>query len=218
MKTVRLSRTLKWDIVRAADKKFEAANPTKNYPDAGYEVLVNNKIIEKTEKTKAIWKEIWGTNMQLSQCTEVRLTANWQAEPDEDGYQKEEYRSYTISIPPVELPHFMCSYGDVVKIDVGPTDPVLIQCMAVEDYNSKLEGQKRDQRNSVEGVMRRFSTLNQLMKAAPYIKDLVPQDKITKMHEVDDRSGRRAELAEIADEELQGLRETLLEDSLLGDD
>lgn len=218
MKTVRLSRTLKWDIVRAADKKFEAANPTKNYPDAGYEVLVNNKIIEKTEKTKAIWKEIWGTDMQLSRCTEVRLSAKWQTEPDEDDYQKEEYRSYTLSIPPVELPHFMCSYGDVVKIDVGPTDPVLIQCMAVEDYNSKLEGQKRDQRNSVEGVMRRFSTLNQLMKAAPYIKDLVPQDKITKMHEVDDRSGRRAELAEIADEELQGLRETLLEDSLLGDD
>jgi hypothetical protein len=218
MKTVRLSRTLKWDISRAADKKFEAANPTKNYPDAGYEVLVNNKIIEKTEKTKAIWKEIWGTDMQLSRCTEVRLSAKWQTEPDEDDYQKEEYRSYTLSIPPVELPHFMCSYGDVVKIDVGPTDPVLIQCMAVEDYNSKLEGQKRDQRNSVEGVMRRFSTLNQLMKAAPYIKDLVPQDKITKMHEVDDRSGRRAELAEIADEELQGLRETLLEDSLLGDD
>ena len=50
MKTVRLTRTLKWDISRAADKKFEAANPTKNYPDAGYEVLVNNKIIENKIK------------------------------------------------------------------------------------------------------------------------------------------------------------------------
>lgn len=218
MKTVRLSRALKWDILRAAEKKFEAANPTKDYPDAGYEVLVNNKIIEKTEKTKAVWKEIWDTDMQLNRCTEVRLSAKWQTEPDEDDYQKEEYRSYTLSIPPVELPHFMCSYGDTVKIDVGPTDSVLIQCMAVEDYNTKLYKQKIEQRNSVEGVMDRFSTLNQLMKAAPYIKDLVPQDKITKMHEVDDRSGRRAELAEIADEELQGLRETLLEGSLLGDD
>jgi len=38
------------------------------------------------------------------------------------------------------------------------------------------------------------------------------------MHEVDDRTARRKELAEIADNELQDLRETLLEDALLGDD
>ena len=64
--------------------------------------------------------------------------------------------------------------------------------------------------------MERFSTLNQLLKAAPYMKDLVPQDKLTKMYEKDDRSGRRAELAEVAENELQDLRETLLEDALLG--
>ena len=38
------------------------------------------------------------------------------------------------------------------------------------------------------------------------------------MYEKDDRSGRRAELAEVADSELQELREVLLEDALLGDD
>ena len=37
------------------------------------------------------------------------------------------------------------------------------------------------------------------------------------MHEKDDRSGRRAELDEVADTELSELRETLLEDALLGD-
>ena len=40
---------------------------------------------------------------------------------------------------------------------------------------------------------------------------------LQKMHEKDDRSGRRAELAEVADTELSELRETLLEDALLGD-
>ena len=38
------------------------------------------------------------------------------------------------------------------------------------------------------------------------------------MHEVDDRSGRRAQQAELADSELSELREVLLEDALLGDD
>ena len=65
--------------------------------------------------------------------------------------------------------------------------------------------------------MGRFSTLNQLLKAAPYMQDLIPNEKLQKMHEKDDRSGRRAELAEVADTELSELRETLLEDALLGD-
>ena len=56
------------------------------------------------------------------------------------------------------------------------------------------------------------------MKAAPYMKDLVPQERIQKMHEKDDRTGRRQEQAEIADTELAELREVLLEDALLGDD
>jgi hypothetical protein len=38
------------------------------------------------------------------------------------------------------------------------------------------------------------------------------------MYEKDDRTARRQELAEVADNELQDLRETLLEDALLGDD
>ena len=75
-----------------------------------------------------------------------------------------------------------------------------------------------DRKAKLEEVMHRFSTLNQLLKAAPYIKDLVPQEKLTKMYEKDDRSARRKELAEVADNELQDLREVLLEDALLGDD
>ena len=39
----------------------------------------------------------------------------------------------------------------------------------------------KDQTVKLEDVMDRFSTLNQLIKAAPYIKDLVPQEKLTKM-------------------------------------
>ena len=46
----------------------------------------------------------------------------------------------------------------------------------------------------------------------------MPQEKLTKMYEKDDRTGRRQELAELADDQLQGLREVILEDALLGDD
>jgi hypothetical protein len=85
-------------------------------------------------------------------------------------------------------------------------------------FNDNLYTKKREYVENIRTVLNRFSSLNQLMKAAPYIKDLVPQEKIQKMHEKDDRTGRRQEQAEIADTELAELREVLLEDALLGDD
>ena len=56
------------------------------------------------------------------------------------------------------------------------------------------------------------------MKVRPYIKDCVPQDRLQKMHEKDDRSERVKQQADLAENELSELREVLLEDALLGDD
>ena len=128
-------------------------------------------------------------------------------------------RLTTITMPTTtcEVPRFITSY-DTVELDVSPTDADIVAAYQVQTYNDDLRQKRRDHTLKLSLVMDRFSTLNQLLKAAPYVKDLVPQEKITKMHEVDDRSGRRAALAEIANDELQDLRETLLEDALLGDD
>ena len=85
-------------------------------------------------------------------------------------------------------------------------------------FNDNLHVKQNAYIRNIREVLDRFSTLNQLLKAAPYVKDLVPQDRLQKMHEKDDRSGRRQEQAEIAENELSELREVLLEDALLGDD
>ena len=90
--------------------------------------------------------------------------------------------------------------------------------MTIENYNKDLSEKESTQIRQLRTAMGNFSTLNQLLKAAPYVKDLVPQEKLTKMYEKDDRTGRRQELAELADDQLQGLREVILEDALLGDD
>ena len=99
-----------------------------------------------------------------------------------------------------------------------PDNATFLQCVEVEMYNDRIYEKRREYIQNIRNVLDRFSTLNQLMTAAPYIKDLVPQERIQKMHEVDDRTGRRKEQIEIADTELSELREVLLEDALLGDD
>jgi len=217
MKTVRLSQDLKWTISRNAEAKYKNANPLKPYPDHGYALMQERNIVTNTERTSALFKDIWGMQMPTSTVNEVVMTSNFSAEPDEDGYVESTYRQYKFQIQDTEVPHMLSTYG-TIKLEVKPDHPTFVECVGIENYNDSLRKEQNNQRRTLETVMERFSTLNQLLKAAPYLKDLVPQDKITKMHEVDDRSGRRKELAELADGELQGMRETLLESSLLGDD
>ena len=218
MKTVRLSRNLQEDITRVAEAKFKNANPEKEYPQDGYSVMQRLGVIDKTERTKKMFSEIWDRTlpMQNVDCIQLRSEA---VEADDDGEGNDYTRSlsYTLRCPPTEVPKFLCYY-DELRLDVPCDDPTIVECMAIENYNTDLRNKKRTYVRQLEDVMYKFSTLNQLLKAAPYIKDLVPQEKLTKMYEKDDRSGRRAELAEVADSELQGLREVLLEDALLGDD
>ena len=218
MKTVRLSRNLQDDIRRSAEAKYKNANPEKEYPQDGYSVMQRLGVIDKTERTKKMFNDIWDRTlpMQNVDCIQLRSEA---VEADDDGEGNDYTRnlSYTLRCPPTDVPKFLCYY-DELRLDVPCDDPTIVECMTIENYNKDLRNKKRNYVRQLEDVMYKFSTLNQLLKAAPYIKDLVPQEKLTKMYEKDDRSGRRAELAEVADSELQELREVLLEDALLGDD
>jgi len=224
MKTVRLSRQLKWDITKAAEKKFDNANPQQQLPDDGYAVVTRLGIVDKIEATKKMFTSIWSTELPMRDVDYVKIEAdipgdhpnNPYGSDDDSGMEREVY--YKLNLPAgFKAPQFL-SYYETMTVPVLHTDPTLIECMIADNYNEDLRKKRREHTLKLDLVMDRFSTLNQLLKAAPYVKDLVPQEKITKMHEVDDRSGRRAALAEIANDELQELRETLLEDALLGDD
>ena len=219
MKTVRLSRNLQEDITHVAETKFKNANPEKEYPQDGYSVMQRLGVIDKTERTKKMFADIWDRTLPMQNVDNIKLRSE---AVEEDNYVDGENAyarslSYTLRCPPTDVPKFLCYYDDL-RLDVPCDDPTIVECMAIENFNSDLRQKRRNYVRQLEDVMYKFSTLNQLLKAAPYIRDLVPQDKLTKMHEVDDRSGRRAELAEVADTELQELREVLLEDALLGDD
>ena len=219
MKTVRLSRNLQEDITRVAETKFKNANPEKEYPQDGYSVMQRLGVIDKTERTKKMFADIWERTLPTQSIDSIQLRSEAVEEEDDNGEVSSYTRkmSYTLRCPPTDVPKFLCYYDDL-RLDVPCDDPTIVECITIENFNSDLRQKRRNYVRQLEDVMYKFSTLNQLLKAAPYIRDLVPQDKLTKMHEVDDRSGRRAELAEVADTELQELREVLLEDALLGGD
>jgi len=161
---------------------------------------------------KESFKNIWGYDMPMRTVNYVKLVCEY---TNEEGYDK--YTSLNMPTTTCEMPRFLTSY-DTVELDVEPTDADIVAAYQVQTYNEDLRQKRRDHTSKLDMVMDRFSTLNQLLKAAPYMKDVVPQDKLQKMHEKDDRSGRVTAQAELADNELSELREVLLEDALLGDD
>ena len=216
MKTVRLSERLKEDILEAAEKKIKNTTPDKDYPVDGYKVLDEHGVIDKVNRTQHAFIDIWGYQMKVDEIDQVEIQSEIST-IDNDGDEDKHTKTYRLSCSPIDVPAFMSDYG-TFKLKVPPTDSTFVECITVENYNSDLRRKLYDRKAKLEEVMSRFSTLNQLLKAAPYMKDLVPQDKLTKMYEKDDRTARRQELAEVADNELQDLRETLLEDALLGDD
>ena len=213
MKTVRLSEQLKRDIRRAAEQKFDNANPKKSYPTDGMQLFIDQGYQQKVDTTTQQFKDVWGYEMPTDVATELVI-----ASTVIDGAENESKRSYTLQLPDITIPRVVMSYSDRMSVVVEPDNPTFLQCVEVEMFNDRIYEKKREYLQNIRNVLDRFSTLNQLLKAAPYIKDLVPQERIQKMHEKDDRTGRRQEQAEIAETELSELREVLLEDALLGDD
>lgn len=216
MKTVRLSQSLKTDIRRAAEAKYKTANPRKEYPQDGMQLFIDLGYQQKIDATLKHFKDVWGYDMPTETCNDLAISSSVTkvAEGEEHEYEK----SYTLNLPGVPVPSVLVRYGDTMRVKVDPDNPTFLQCVEVEMFNDNLHVKQNAYIRNIREVLDRFSTLNQLLKAAPYVKDLVPQDRLQKMHEKDDRSGRRQEQAEIAENELSELREVLLEDALLGDD
>ena len=213
MKTVRLSENLKRDIRRAAEQKFNNANPQKDYPKDGMQLFIDEGYQQKIDTTMQQFKDLWGYDMPTSVADELQISSLVI-----DRAENETKKSFNLQLPSITVPRVVMSYSDRMTVTVMPDNPTFLQCVEVEMYNDRIYEKRREYIQNIRNVLDRFSTLNQLMKAAPYIKDLVPQERIQKMHEVDDRTGRRKEQIEIADTELSELREVLLEDALLGDD
>tara|TARA_B100000927_G_scaffold177651_1_gene143083 strand:+ start:1635 stop:2312 length:678 start_codon:yes stop_codon:yes gene_type:complete len=225
MKTVRLSEQLKHDIKRKAIDKFEKANPKQTYPADGAKLFTKYGIADKVLRTKAAFKEIWDRDVPMDSVERIQLSSTametrkqWDHEKEDYVEQQEESNfTFTLNIPITKIPSFMVNYSDF-KLEVPPDDETFIECYQVQVANDNLSSELSAFRRNIQETLDKFHTLNQLLKAAPYIKDLVPEDRLQRMYEKDDRGKRVKQQAEMADNELSDLREVLLEDKLLGDD
>lgn len=225
MATVRMSERLIGDIKDKARRKFANTNPSKELPSSlGEKVADDHDLTNKALATFKFLNEQWQGLYKETLFDYDRIIVTGE-ETYIDRYGDEDVRSLEFTLElntPRQAPGFIVksSYGGAgyMKVVLPYNDPVMAECIAVQNYNKDLSDKKYDFINNLENTIRKFTTLNQALKAAPAIKDLVPQVSIDTVYKKDDRTRRAAELAEIADAELTDLKEILLTDSLLGDD
>ena len=220
MKTVRLSESLKSEIRENAKKKFKAANPEREYPRDGMQIFTDEGYQDKINATVKHFKETWGYDCPMESVDTLAIRARWEEEQDDgegNTHVKEHDESFNLNLPDIKVPTFLCRYREM-NVEVEADNAVFLECMEVRMQNKNTRDRLWDEDYKLKNVLDEFATLNQLMKSASWLQPLIPAERLQKMHEKDDRGERVKHQAELADNELSSLRETILEDALLGDD
>ena len=225
MKTVRLSGSLLQDIRSNIKNAFTRVNPEKEYPsDEGFQVLERHGIVEKLEKTRLHMQELWGEDYYLKErtCEGIAISCEVDTNVDDDGHMQTEKRSYNLNVPSMKVPAFLLgeSYYDTrLNVAVSSDDPTFVKCQEVRMFNEDRHRKQQDQIRQFNNLIdeHNLTTLNQLLKAAPWLEAHVPADRLQKMNEKDERVKREQQQREYAEDAMSDIRETLLEDKLTGD-
>lgn len=224
MSTVRMSSKLLDQIESKAGDKFDNTNSRKEYPPELAEQLCDEfSLTDKANETLAWLNAKWQGLRQEKMYSYNKLDITVEAQEIEDTDTYGGRMRFGLDLPtPRQAPGFIVkqNYSDMgyLKLKLSPSHPVVAQCKAIDDFNESLGTRRYEFKRNIYKTMQQFTTLNQALKAAPAVKDLVPQDAIDKVYKKEDRRARQAELATIAEEQLQDLKEILLTDALLGDD
>tara|TARA_R100001463_G_scaffold43596_1_gene90939 strand:+ start:3272 stop:3937 length:666 start_codon:yes stop_codon:yes gene_type:complete len=219
MATVRMADYRKRDIVKKAENKWDEVNPKRGYDPSVGEALFTEKLSKNIEKYEAFMEENFPElDVKQSEISElsIRFTKATEEEDQEDAYD-----TYRGSVPLTtykNVPKALTTGYDTVELTLPPTHEAVIHYLDVKNFNESLDTRQYEYRTKIKDMLDKFPTLNQALRAFPSLEKLCDAEDVRKVHQKVDRTARRNELQEIAEEEGQELKEILLTSSLLGDD
>ena len=234
MATVRMSEYLKHDIVQRFRSLWEKTTPYPKPETKDGDALYNTHIMPHMDKIESVISTCLGSIMPEDDNKGYKVTSNsnqmralapldLKNASGEVIYEPDEL--VTISIPLSKERKFpiLASrnsyYVDDPLFTFSRADQNFNNiCVALETKREMQDGLERKVRK-VRNLLENFTTLNQALKAWPAISKLVPEDKIAKVHEKQQRKRKEAQRKEMADEVVvdNDLNQTILTASLMGD-
>ena len=243
MATVRMADYLRHKIVTRFKELYDKSNPPIEqqpyHGDKLYETLISGKVQKLTEQVEESFGDLIDTNDLLMKTDQLKLQTNimlydYEREFDEvkdtHFYKiKEKFRENEVIEVPLSSSVEMFAkkdryYSEIISLNADSENISELAKEYIEKIkkNHQQESKRKAKRyidsEKVDETLLQFTTLNQALKAWPALSKLVPQDKISKVHERQQRKRKeQQQRSKVAPVE-QNLNKTILTASLLGDD
>jgi len=243
MATVRMADYLRHNIVKKFKELYDKSNPPieqKAYHgDKLYETLLSGKIEKLNQQIVESFGNILELNELLMETDTLKIKTDMMLYDSEREYDevknthfykiKEKFRDDVEIEVPLSSKSLMFVqkeryYEAPAAIYVDNADIP----DAAKEYIEKIKKNHQDESyryakkyidsEKVDETLLQFTTLNQALKAWPALSKLVPQDKISKVHEKQQRKRKEQQQRSKVKPVEQNLNKTILTASLLGDD
>ena len=243
MATVRMADYLRHNIVKKFKQLYDKSNPPIEqqpyHGDKLYETLISGKVQKLSQQVEESFGDLIDTNDLLMETDQLKLQTNimvYDYEREFDGVKNMNVYSIVERFKEdevIEVP-LSSSVNMFAKRDRYYSEIVCINADsenihdAAKEYIEKIKKNHQNESyryakkyidsEKVDETLLQFTTLNQALKAWPALSKLVPQDKISKVHEKQQRKRKeQQQRSKVAPVE-QNLNKTILTASLLGDD
>ena len=246
MATVRMADYLRHNIVKKFRQLYDKSNPPieqKAYHgDKLYETLLSGKIEKLNEKIVESFGNIIELNELLMETDTLKIKTDMLLYDYEREYDevkdthfwkiKEKFKEdVEIEVPLSSQSLMFCQRGGYYDTPAAIHVDELTNADipdAAKEYIEKIKKNHQDESyryakkyidsEKVDETLLQFTTLNQALKAWPALSKLVPQDKISKVHEKQQRKRKEQQQRSKVKPVEQNLNKTILTASLLGDD
>jgi hypothetical protein len=232
-----MSDYLKRDIRDRFKESHKKAKPELeikgNLGDQIYNTYIGPKISVLQEAASDAFGDVFDTDQLFAKETtihsQVALTTSsfgWDSEKEENTIISDLDESYNLKIPLSTerlMPRGHDSRGMysnhiTFNFDRHEDKQINYICELVE-YNYKLRATRDNAVGKVSDLLDKFTTLNQALKAWPALSKLVDPEKLSKVHEKQERKRTQDIQKEMADKVVvdNDLNKTILSASLIGD-
>ena len=238
MSTVRMSHYLKHEIKNKFQDAWKKANPIPELTGKEGDALYNKFVQPKIQAVQDALTEAWGEYADADHFFADEDHMGCSATINDYVYEPvagDPEERYILKPDPKEDRHFSVPlstkrsipcysrgsyYSEKIRFAFPRDDEVFNQVCEKMEKANQLKVKLRHRVNKIDDLLDQFTTLNQALKAWPAISKLVPQDKIAKVHEKQQRKRKEAQRKEVADEIVidNELNQTILTAALLGDD
>ena len=233
MSTVRMARYLVHEIRNKFEENFDKAYPEREIPTTTGDKLYQELIGNKLPKVKDVLAEQFGDQIKIS---DMFIKTSWM-KLEVPVYLKEKHwnteKQVYEFIEELDEDHYIAVNLSNEKLFPRDAkgyrdDPVVIKMTGNENvhiqdvvkfvqYESKREAKREEDSQKVVKAVEQFTTLNQALKAWPALAKLCPPEKISKVHEKQQRKRKEAENRAKIEPIENEINQTILTASLLED-